>query len=1293
MRCFKASHWLSGHRRTRRRALLGAALVTLALNAPALAQQTPPPVAGPRLPAPAGGPSSTEPVRAEVIASVANGFARLEFRIAEDLEPQVRVSSGIVIITFTRPVALNLDRLAANVPGYLSVARRDPDGTALRLALARRVTVNTMVAGEKLFVDLLPEGWVGLPPPLPAEVLEDLSRRARDAERRQRQQQILAQQRRAPPVRIRAVAAPTFSRLVFDLVEIVPVTMTREGERVVLTFDAPLRFDATDVRADLPRGLRAIDVAASGEQAVVTLFVAPRTDLRSFREDEDFVVDLVVPDVAPAPRTVLPGAPPATAPAGAGDVPAAPPTPREAPEGRGAARPPVIRPVPEPQPRPTLPGETPRASAAPTPVAAPAQPAAPVPPAAPAAPPVPVTAPAPAVPAAPSAGPVPPAAPVAAPVPPAAPAPPAPAAMPAAGRAAAPPVVAAPETVPVRPAPGAPAVTAAAPAPPPPVAERAPAPAATPAPAQPVRVEMLRQGDNWRITFPFDAEVAGAVFRRGDTLFAVFDTSARIDISSLVASTTGPLRHLASQTQGEGQSFAFALSGPFVPSVTLEGSGYVITLAARPTSLPEPIALGRLLSGGGRGNVVAGLDRVGSLHRIPDPVIGDMLLAVTAFAPVRGLPMAQDFVEFRGLASAHGLALVPLADDLAVAVEPDRVTVDRPGGLVLSAAAFGAGRRGGNRAATLDLETWNQDRATEPALPRVRALLAAAAEAPANRRTALRIDLARFLMAQGLAQEAKGVVDLVLAEDPRSGFDPAVRLLELIAQVLSGRAEEALRLISQAPLATQPDTALWRAVVEARLDRFNDARATFRNAEPLVATLPPELQHVVLAEMARAAVELGEVDEAERLAREAEALGATPAQADHLRLIGGRVAELRGRNDDAVRLYTLIAGRESPAGIEGQVRRIGVEVAAGRKPRPQAIEDLEKIVLGWRGDSMEAEGLRLLADMQLAEKRWRDAFRTVRTAMKIFPRLESTRVMQDHAADAFRRLFLDDEADALPPVDALALYFDFRELTPAGRRGDEMIRKLADRLVAVDLVDQAADLLQHQIDQRLSGIARSQVATRLAYVHMLARRPERALAVLRATRLAELPTDVRDARLLLEARALAETGRPDLALELARSVSVPEGRKLEADLLWGAKRWREAGEAIETALAGRVAADAPLSAADRTDVVRAAISYGLADEPLALDRLRRSYGARMAGTTDERAFDVVTAPLAREGATFQEIARAIAGIDTLEKFLADYRRRYPEFGGTARPRAETPATGRAPPGTTASTRPPPPPRS
>src|SRR5262249_24811328 len=143
------------------------------------------------------------------------------------------------------------------------------------------------------------------------------------------------------------------------------------------------------------------------------------------------------------------------------------------------------------------------------------------------------------------------------------------------------------------------------------------------------------------------------------------------------------------------------------------------------------------------------------------------------------------------------------------------------------------------------------------------------------------------------------------------------------------------------------------------------------------------------------------------------------------------------------------------------------------------------------------------------------------------------------------------------------LFYDFRELTPIGRRGDEMIRKLSDRLVSVDLLDQAAELLQHQGDHRLQGAGRAQVATRLAVVYLMNPKPDRALATLQATRVSDLSNDLREQRLLLEARAISNLGRHDLALELVAAINSREAARMRSDVLWAARRWREAAEQIE----------------------------------------------------------------------------------------------------------------------------------
>src|SRR5690606_13923351 len=239
---------------------------------------------------------------------------------------------------------------------------------------------------------------------------------------------------------------------------------------------------------------------------------------------------------------------------------------------------------------------------------------------------------------------------------------------------------------------------------------------------------------------------------------------------------------------------------------------------------------------------------------------------------------------------------------------------------------------------------------------------------------------------------------------------------------------------------------------------------------------------------------------------------------------------------------------------------VEMKLARGEYNRPKAIDRLESLAFLWRGDRIELESNRLLARLYVQEARYREAFRLLDAALLSQPNAPVTRTLQMEMTAVFEDLFLSCQADARPQIQALALYYDFSKLTPIGLRGDELIRRLSERLVSVDLLDQAAELLQHQVEFRLTGAAKAQVATRLAIVHLMNRKPQKAIAILGATRMAELPHEIREQRLLLEARALMGANRFDQALDIIASLKGPEADRLRGDILWSAKRWRLAGE-------------------------------------------------------------------------------------------------------------------------------------
>jgi tetratricopeptide (TPR) repeat protein len=1200
----------------------------------------------------APGSADDGPVKATLAATVNDGYARLVFDMSEYDDASVRVANNVLVITFNRPIDVSIDRLALQIPDYVGAARRDPDGKGIRVALSQQVKVNTTPAAEKLFIDLLPASWSGQPPSLPPEVIADLARRAREADRLERKErQAVAQQRAtAEPVRVHASTQPTFTRYIFAVPANTAVSADRTKERLTLTFDAPIKFDLADVAAALPRAIGGIEAELRDDSTLVRFNFLAKVDVRSFRDDGGYMLDIVGADNKPEEQSAAPVAPtapqqsaapettaPATVPPAAANDAAAPRTEAAAPSAPAAEKPDI---------------------APPATIAAPEQPA--MPPAPPAAaaqavtPPSPVDKPA----AAPKVE-----AQIAAPK-----APPQPS--PAADTA---------EAAPPAPPPARPAVQRDAAA----VPDKAPANDAPPPrpraanTSDKVAAELTRQGANLKLSFGFTTPTAAAVFNRADTLWIVFDSNADIDLGALDGEASRTIRGAEFTHAPDADIVRIKLDRPHLASVDIDGPTWTVQIGDTAIDTTHALTMTRNLIGPNRSSVTIPFDAPHLVHRLDDPDAGDTLVVVTAFAPARGFVNGRDFVEFRMLASAEGVVVDPLADDVKVELAPDKIIVSRPMGLALSTSLQNLLRGSGLRPTMFDSQLWGFDQQGSY-IERQSKLVAAAASAPDNKRLAPRLDLARFYVARDMYPEAKGVLDVALADERAASEQGTAAVLRAVTEIMMNRPDDALKDLADPSIGDQHDAPLWRALAYAKQGKWGQARDGFKSADAAVATLPAELQRVALKEEMRSAIEVGDFSTASVQLNDFQTIGVSHELEPAMAVLIGRLAEGMGRKEDALAAYQTAADSwDRRAAAQGQLRETLLRYAIGDLKRDDVISQLETLTTIWRGDETEIEALQMLARLYTADGRYRDSFYVMRSALAAHPNSDMTRRIQQEAARTFDALFLAGKGDALPAIDALALFYDFRELTPIGRRGDEMIRRLADRLVAVDLLDQAAELLQYQVDNRLQGAARAQVATRLAVIYLMNRKADRALAALRATRTADLTNEVRNQRLLLEARALSDMGRHDVALEVIGNLDGREVIRLRSDIYWAGRHWREAAEQIELLYGERWKDWQPLNDIERSDILRAELGYALGEDTLGLGRFREKYAAKMAGTPDAHAFEVVSAPLGTSGTEFAAIAHAAAAGDTLDGFLRDMQAHYPDASASP-PNAGPPAPPDAP---------------
>ena len=768
-------------------------------------------------------------------------------------------------------------------------------------------------------------------------------------------------------------------------------------------------------------------------------------------------------------------------------------------------------------------------------------------------------------------------------------------------------------------------------------------------------------GPTVRISFPFDQDTAAAVFRRGDVIWMLFETAATINRPA----TSDALATIASNFEvipaGDIQVVRLDLATEGLATLGSEGRSWVLSIGDVLLNATEPVAFNRVRDEEGRFRMTADLRRPSRVHQFRDPIVGDVLQVVTAFPPSRGLVRNQRFVDFAALRSIHGLVLKPFNDDIDVSIEGEGALIEAANGLTLSPLDH-ARRLESNGAAEfrgsfIELSAAREDNPVK-FVERREQLIARAAETEGRLRDVARLDLAQFFIANQYAPEAIGVLNVLDAELRTQDLRKRIKLTHGIADVLAFRPNDALATLNDEAYAGEVDAVMWRSIAKVQAADFTGARLDALAAEGVIASYPTWVQTRFLLSGIQAALEARDMDMASRYLGMVEFAKLDPEEVSVYQLMQGRLAEAESRVDEALDTYgQVIAADFRPTRAEAVYRTLHLLDQEGRLDLAKATETLSAEVLLWRGDGLESEMQKFLAELYFRNKDYRYGFETVKQAVAYYPESPAIDGLMKQAGEIFSDLYLNGRADELGDVEALTLYYDFRELTPPGQRGDEMIRNLARRLVKVDLLQQAGDLLEYQIDSRLKGIAQAQIAADLAVIRIADRDPEGALRALGRTRLAELPPLLERQRRILEARALIDAGRQELAIDLLSRVEGRDADLLRVDGYWKSKNYSVAAELIEVVYALGAAA-VPLTQEDRMNIIKAGVGFVMAGDPLGLSRLRSKFGEQMAQSAEWPMFNFVTGEVAASGVEFAKVAHEISGIDSLNAFLSTYRDMY-----------------------------------
>lgn len=642
----------------------------------------------------------------------------------------------------------------------------------------------------------------------------------------------------------------------------------------------------------------------------------------------------------------------------------------------------------------------------------------------------------------------------------------------------------------------------------------------------------------------------------------------------------------------------------------------------------------RAAAGGGispslrSGEVLFSEPAAGPVVSIVDPCLGGPMLVGTVL----------DDGGFGERLQGPGYATVPAARGLVIRADSDQLQLEaRHLGFVLSAAGGPALPLGAPPVSAAALQA--PQSGTWKGFPRgslafLRRHLAAAmreeATAPPLARSQAALRVARTMLSLGMGTEAEGVLSDLLRHDPATLGDPAREQALTIAEILTHRPARALAALSDqagAAASASPADDLWRGLALAQQGGSPRAARLIAMGVDALGTAPSPLRTALAPFAAETLASGGEATAAKRLF-------AIMLDDRTLDLARAEVTAAAGRSRAALAAFDRLGDRPNNriagvAAFRAIMLRHGLHMLSARK----AAAALSKALYLWRGPSHELAMRLALARLQADAGDWALAMQGLRDALRHFPSARAR--VEAERQQLFDRLMASGRLKTMPPLPAVAILRNNRDLFPQGAARVQLLDVYAGRLAALDLTDaaktvraEASPLRQHALPETGSDVPGSDVPG----------------------------SDVPRPEVLAAAGigALGPEGKtPDRAQPRPAAASVPRGASGNPGLLDADAAKRILAEAHEAAATG-----------DRSR----------------LHALRGKYLGRLPKGLDRALFEAATAPPLGADPKLDAALKQIAAIEKLGAELGKHGSTAPDGGAAAEAKAAArsgPAKGAA----------------
>lgn len=774
------------------------------------------------------------------------------------------------------------------------------------------------------------------------------------------------------------------------------------------------------------------------------------------------------------------------------------------------------------------------------------------------------------------------------------------------------------------------------------------------------------------VRFVWNAPVNIAAFERNGKIWLVFDKPNRLDINTLKSEAKHMAKEIYILPHPVGTIVVIEPAPNVQYSLRKEGLLWVVDLfTGRPPKFTNKnLTFFTQYDSMKNSYLFIPTDKSGNVLSMLDPEIGDIMSIITTSELGLGFNSSYRYPDFDILPTMQGLAFVINTPDIAINRGNSGITMKAIGRSLNISGDLDAQKRSQkskniedekNQINAFGLDV-NKSLLEKNLIDAVDGLKKQILSSPNDQKNNIRLKLVQYYIYNGLGTNAVYILNQMRKANIAESKTERFHALSGMANFLARRYKEAIKDFSYGNISSSTEGLFWKTIAQSASEYKEEYNSTIFTHIGIIKDYPQAIKDEVAIIATRNAIATGDDLSSQNFI---DILVSVPDRfkdlSPQITYLTAQKLEMQGYIRNAIKEYQSLLNSSSLmfsayARLNHTILSQMVEFISTK----DAIKELEKLRFAWGEREFKLRLLQKLAEFYLKDKDYYNALRVYSEEYEMLPEKRQQNIIIK-MIKIFEDIFLGNLADEnMSSVKSIALYNDFKWLSHKSKNHYLMTLKLADRLVAVDLLDRAKEVLQTMmLDENITTETRARVGSRLAVIALFENNPAEALSYLERTEAPDLLPETINPRRILYSRIQNSLGNHEKALALLENDNSKNAVLYKFEIYWNAKDWDKASNTIKQLIKEPVAGE-KLSTEQINYILDWALALKQAGKATVLVRLRNKFAPFFKNTPYESSFNVLTNNLEKEKIDIKSIRSIINDIKNFNDFAKFYTQQLEE---------------------------------